>query len=72
MIKSNKCGKIYQEDKKMIARKKKIQEIILLAILVALATILSYIDSLISRIAFSFLPTAKIGLSNIIVLFSIY
>ena len=56
----------------MMARKKKTLEIILLAILVALATILSYIDGLISRIAFSFLPTAKIGLANIIVLFSIY
>lgn len=56
----------------MVIRRKKIQEIILLAILVALATILSYIDSLVSRIAFSFLPTAKIGIANIIILFAIY
>ncbi|MFA7010489.1 MAG: Gx transporter family protein [Bacilli bacterium] len=56
----------------MGTRKKKIQDMILLAILVALATILSYVDSLVSRIAFSFLPTAKIGLANIIVLFAIY
>ncbi|HKM29771.1 MAG TPA: Gx transporter family protein [Bacilli bacterium] len=56
----------------MVTGNKKIQTMILLAILVALATILSYIDGLISRIAFSFLPTAKIGLANIVILFAIY
>ena len=57
----------------MGTRKKKIQDIILLAILVALATILSYVDSLVSRIAFFvFYQQQKIGLANIIVLFAIY
>lgn len=48
------------------------KRIVLIAILTSLATILSLIDKVITPLAFPMLPTAKIGLANIIVLFCIY
>lgn len=48
------------------------KKIVLLAILTSLATILSLIDKAITPVAFPMLPTAKIGLANIIVLYTIY
>lgn len=56
----------------MIIAKEKTKKIIINSILVSLAVILSICDKLISQIAFPFLPTAKIGLANIIVIFSLY
>lgn len=44
----------------------------LLALLMALGVILSLFDKFISSLAFPFLPTAKIGLANIVILLSIY
>jgi heptaprenyl diphosphate synthase len=48
------------------------KRMVLLAILTSLATILSLIDKVITPVAFPMLPTAKIGLANIIVLYCIY
>ena len=48
------------------------KKIVLLAVLTSLATILSLMDKAITPLAFPMLPTAKIGLANIIVLYAIY
>lgn len=48
------------------------KKIVLLAILTSLAVCLSLIDKMITPLAFPVLPTAKIGLANIIVLIAIY
>lgn len=48
-----------------------IREIVLLSILTALGVILSIIDKQISILVFPFLPTAKIGLANIIILIAV-
>lgn len=48
------------------------KRIVLIAILTSLATILSLIDKMITPVAFPMLPTAKIGLANIIVVYGIY
>lgn len=48
-----------------------IKEIVLLSILTALGVILSIIDKQISILVFPFLPTAKIGLANIIILVAV-
>lgn len=48
------------------------KKIVLLAVLTSLAVILSLIDKMITPLAFPALPTAKIGLANIIVLIGIY
>ena len=50
----------------------KIKKITLVAILSAIAIIISYVDKLISSVAFAFLPMAKIGLANIVILISLY
>lgn len=50
---------------------KKTKKIIFIAILVAIAVILSIVDRLITAVAFPILPQAKIGLANIIVLFAV-
>ena len=51
---------------------KTIRNLTLSAILVSLGVIFSFIDVMISRAAFPFLPTAKIGIANIIILIGIY
>jgi len=51
---------------------KKTKKIIFLSILTSIAIILSIIDKMITPLAFPMLPTAKIGLANIIVLLVIY
>jgi heptaprenyl diphosphate synthase len=50
----------------------KIKRIVLISILVSLAVILSVFDKAISTVAFPFLPTAKIGLANIVILIGVY
>jgi len=49
-----------------------IKRIILLANLVAISVIFSYFDKMVSQAAFPFLPTAKIGLANIVILLGVY
>ncbi|MGD9605177.1 MAG: Gx transporter family protein [Bacilli bacterium] len=49
-----------------------IKRIVLIAILVAMGVILSLFDKFISSLAFPFLPTAKIGLANVVILLGIY
>lgn len=49
-----------------------IKKISLFSILLSLSVILSITDRYISALCFSFLPNVKIGLANIIILFSIY
>ncbi|MDD3171954.1 MAG: Gx transporter family protein [Bacilli bacterium] len=56
----------------MNIKNQKTKEIVLIAVLVALAVILSYVDKIISQAAFPFLPTAKVGLANIVIIFSLY
>lgn len=51
---------------------KTIRNLTLSAILVSLGVIFSFIDIMISRTAFPFLPTAKIGIANIVILIGIY
>lgn len=53
-------------------RKTDINKITLIAILIAVGVIFSYIDKVISQAAFAFLPVAKIGLANIAVLIALY
>ncbi|MCK9536007.1 MAG: Gx transporter family protein [Bacilli bacterium] len=50
----------------------KIRKLTQIALLVSLSLILSYFDILISRVAFPFLPTTKIGFANVIVVYAIY
>ncbi|MCK9471697.1 MAG: Gx transporter family protein [Bacilli bacterium] len=52
--------------------KTQIKRIILLANLVAVSVIFSYFDKMVSQAAFPFLPTAKIGLANIVILLGVY
>lgn len=49
-----------------------IKRIILIANLVAVSVVFSYFDKMISQAAFPFLPTAKIGLANIVILLGVY
>lgn len=49
-----------------------IKRIILIANLVAISVIFSYFDKMVSQAAFPFLPTAKIGLANIVILLGVY
>lgn len=49
-----------------------IKKIILIANLIAVSVIFSYFDKMISQAAFPFLPTAKIGLANIVILIGVY
>lgn len=49
-----------------------IKRIILIANLVAVSVIFSYFDKMVSQAAFPFLPTAKIGLANIVILLGVY
>lgn len=49
-----------------------IRRIILIANLVAVSVVFSYIDKIISQTAFPFLPTAKIGIANIVILLGVY
>ena len=53
-------------------RNNNIKNITLISILVALGVIFSYVDKVISMAAFPFLPTAKIGIANIVLLVGIY
>lgn len=48
------------------------KKIVLLAILTSLAIALSLIDKAITPLAFPFMPTAKIGIANIIVVIALY
>lgn len=50
----------------------KVQKITLIAILVSISVIVSIIDKMISGLVFPFLPMAKVGLANIIILFAVY
>lgn len=50
----------------------KVQELTIASIMVAMAAVLSFFDKTISTIAFPFLPVAKIGLANIVILIAIY
>jgi heptaprenyl diphosphate synthase len=52
--------------------KTNIKNITLISILVAAGVIFSYVDRVISLAAFPFLPTAKIGIANIVILVGIY
>ena len=49
-----------------------IKRVILIANLVAVSVIFSYFDKMVSQAAFPFLPTAKIGLANIVILLGVY
>lgn len=49
-----------------------IKRIILIANLVAVSVIFSYFDKVISQTAFPFLPNAKIGLANIVIVLGVY
>jgi heptaprenyl diphosphate synthase len=49
-----------------------IKKIVLISILVSLSVILSIFDGYISRLAFPFIPLAKIGLANIVILVGVY
>ena len=49
-----------------------IKKIVLISILVSFSVILSIFDRYISQLAFPFIPTAKIGLANIIILVGVY
>ena len=49
-----------------------IRKITRIALFVSLSLILSYFDIIVSRAAFPFLPTTKIGFANIIVVYAIY
>lgn len=49
-----------------------IRKVVLISILVAFSVILSVFDKYISMIAFPFLPTAKIGLANLVILVAVY
>lgn len=49
-----------------------LRKIILIANLIAVSVIFSYFDKVISQTAFPFLPTAKIGLANIVILIGVY
>jgi len=49
-----------------------IKKLVLISILIAFSVILSIFDRFISQLAFPFLPTAKIGLANIIILVGVY
>ncbi|MDD3999301.1 MAG: Gx transporter family protein [Bacilli bacterium] len=49
-----------------------IKKVALISILVSLSVILSIFDRYISSIAFPYIPTAKIGLANIIILVGVY
>jgi heptaprenyl diphosphate synthase len=49
-----------------------IKRIVFIAVLVSMGVILSLFDRFVSSVAFPFLPTAKIGLANVIILISIY
>ncbi len=51
---------------------KQIKHIIILANLVAVSAIFSYIDKVVSQSLLPFLPTAKIGLANIVILVGVY
>lgn len=53
-------------------RVNKVQELAIASIMVAMAAVLSFFDKSISVIAFPFLPVAKIGLANIVILLAIY
>ncbi len=48
------------------------KKIVLLAVLTSLAIALSLIDKSITPLAFPFMPTAKIGIANIIVVIALY
>jgi len=49
-----------------------IKKIVLISILVSISVIFSIFDRFISSVAFPFLPTAKIGLANIVILIGVY
>mgnify|MGYP000975251797 CR=1 FL=1 len=49
-----------------------IKKVVLISILVSFSVILSIFDRYISQLAFPFIPTAKIGLANIIILVGVY
>ncbi|HEY8395876.1 MAG TPA: Gx transporter family protein [Bacilli bacterium] len=49
-----------------------IKKLIFISILISFSVILSIFDRFISQMAFPFLPTAKIGLANIIILVGVY
>src|SRR5690606_32544690 len=49
-----------------------IKKIILIANLIAVSVIFSYFDKMISQAILPFLPTAKIGLANIVILIGVY
>lgn len=51
---------------------KQIKKIILIANLIAVSVIFSYFDKIISQAILPFLPTAKIGLANIVILIGVY
>lgn len=53
-------------------KSKKIKKIAIIATLTAIAVIISIVDKVISSIAFPFLPMAKIGLANVVILIGIY
>lgn len=52
-------------------KKTNIKKIVLLSILLSIAVALSLVDKAITILAFPYLPTAKIGLANIIILIAI-
>ena len=52
--------------------KRKTQGMVFLSIMVALAVVLSIVDKTITYAAFPYLPTAKIGLANLVVLIIMY
>lgn len=59
-------------EQKITAKSKNVRSIAFIAILVSLSVGLGILDKVISSVAFPFLPTAKIGLANIVVLYSLY
>lgn len=47
-------------------------KITLISVLVAIGVIISIVDKMVSSVAFPFLPMAKIGLANVVILFGVY
>lgn len=62
----------YNAQGKRYIMRKQTKQMVLLAILTALAVVLSLVDKTITFAAFPYLPTAKIGLANLIVLIAIF
>ena len=62
----------FKNVKVIIMKNEQIRKVTIISSLIAIGVILSIVDKLISSIAFPFLPMAKIGLANIVILIGVY